>query len=184
MLASPQEQANTEAPVVHYSTISIINPETTLYQWSQVFWLLFPLDRGGRFGGDVVHHTVDPRGLVDDAVGDPGEHIVGDIRPFRGHEIAGRDRTERDRIVVGARVPHDTDTLQAGQDRKILADRIRESRRLQFPRKDRVCLAQDFEFFFRDVAQDAYRKSGPRKGWRMTGVAGSRVPDRPGAPRL
>lgn len=38
---------------------------------------LFPLDRGRRLAGDVVHHPVDAFDLIDDAAADVGQKIVG-----------------------------------------------------------------------------------------------------------
>src|SRR5690348_7047191 len=50
-------------------------------------WLLLPLDGAGWLARDVEHHPVNALHLVDDAVADPGQHLVRDTRPVRGHRV-------------------------------------------------------------------------------------------------
>ena len=67
---------------------------------------LFPLDRRWRLAGHIVHHAVDPRHLVDDAVGRARQQIVRQARPVGGHEVLGGHRAQGDGFLVGARIAH------------------------------------------------------------------------------
>ncbi len=51
------------------------------------FGMLFPLDGRRRLGADVVNHPVDTPDLVDDAVGDACQEILGKPGPIRRHGI-------------------------------------------------------------------------------------------------
>ena len=66
----------------------------------------FPLDRAGRLRRDVVDDAVDAGDFVDDAVGDAGEHVVGQAGPVGRHGVVGGDGAERDDVAVGAEVAH------------------------------------------------------------------------------
>lgn len=46
---------------------------------------------------------VDAAALVRDARGDARQHIVGHAAPIGGHGIFGADRTQHNRVAVGAR---------------------------------------------------------------------------------
>ena len=80
---------------------------------------LFPLDRRRGFAGDVVADAVDAADFVDDADGDAVEHVVGDAGPVGGHEVAGIDGAQRQRVVVRPAVTHDADGAHGGQNSKI-----------------------------------------------------------------
>src|ERR1044071_3396252 len=47
----------------------------------------FPFYRARRLRADVVHHAVDAAHLVDDAVGDLAQDVVGQLRPVRRHPV-------------------------------------------------------------------------------------------------
>ena len=51
---------------------------------------LLPLDRCGRFGGDVVDYAVDPAHLIDDLVRDVGQELVRQVHPVGRHAV-GRE---------------------------------------------------------------------------------------------
>ena len=82
--------------------------------------VLLPLDGRGRLGRDVVAHAVGAGNLGNDAAGDAGQHVVGQLGPVGGHGIAGLDGTQDDRALIGALVAHNADGLNVGQDREIL----------------------------------------------------------------
>ena len=81
---------------------------------------LLPLDCRGRLGRDVVAHAVGAGNLGNDAAGDAGKHVVGQLGPVGGHGIAGLDGSQDDRALVGALVAHNANGLDIGQDRKVL----------------------------------------------------------------
>jgi len=68
-----------------------------------------PFDGGGGFAGDVVHDAVDASDFVDDAVGDAGHNLVGEVDPVGGHEVGGLDGPEGDDVFVAAVIAHDAD---------------------------------------------------------------------------
>src|SRR5689334_23378527 len=63
-------------------------------------WISLPLDRRRRLAGDVVNHAVDASDLVDDAVADGRQDLVGQAGPVGGHEVLGLDGAEGDDRVV------------------------------------------------------------------------------------
>lgn len=72
---------------------------------------LFPLNRSGGFGGDVVDDAVDAVDLVGDAVGDGCEDIIRNSCPVCGHEVIGCDGTDRNDILVCSVIAHNADRL-------------------------------------------------------------------------
>src|SRR5688500_11176394 len=50
-----------------------------------------PLDRGGRLRRDVVDDAIDPAHLVDDAVRQAPQDLVGELRPVGGHSVERAD---------------------------------------------------------------------------------------------
>ena len=60
---------------------------------------LFPLDRGRRFGGNIVHHAVDIIDFVHDAGRDFLKHIPRNARPVRRHAVDRRDGPDADGIL-------------------------------------------------------------------------------------
>ncbi len=52
-----------------------------------ILLLLFPLDCGWWFGGDVVDYAVDAADFVDDLVADLSEELVGKVYPVGSHAI-------------------------------------------------------------------------------------------------
>src|SRR5262249_271485 len=50
---------------------------------------LLPLNGRRRLARDVINDAVHPWHLIDNAVGDPRQHIVRQPRPVRSHEVAG-----------------------------------------------------------------------------------------------
>ena len=85
---------------------------------------LFPLDRGGRCGRNIIDDAVDALDLVDDANGDAVEHIIRDARPVGGHEVRRRDTAQRERIVIRAAGAHNTDRAHIRQHREVLVHRL------------------------------------------------------------
>ena len=71
--------------------------------------ILFPLHRSGGFGGDVVDDTVNAVDLIGDPAGDLGQDVIRKPGPVGGHRILGGDRTQDDRVTIGAAIalhPH------------------------------------------------------------------------------
>src|SRR5574340_200241 len=81
----------------------------------------FPLDRRRRLAADVVDDTVDAAYFVDDAVGDLAEQGVGQFGPVGGHEVLGLHGAQRDHVIIGAAVAHDTDRLHRQKPGKRLS---------------------------------------------------------------
>ena len=54
----------------------------------------FPLNRCRRLAGDIVDHTVDLGDVLDDAVGDAVQQLVGESGPFCGDIVIGIDHPQ------------------------------------------------------------------------------------------
>lgn len=81
----------------------------------------FPLNSRGGLGGNIVDDAVDVGHLIDDADGDPVQHIVGDPGPVGGHEVRGGDTAEGQSIIIGPAIALHTYGAHIGQHREILA---------------------------------------------------------------
>src|SRR5208282_3825616 len=58
--------------------------------------LLLPFDGGGGLAGDVEDDAVDLWDLVGDASGDPGQDVVREPGPVRGHRVLAGHRAQHD----------------------------------------------------------------------------------------
>lgn len=137
--------------------------------------VLFPLDRRGRLGRNVIAHAVGTRDLGNDAAGDAGQHVVGQLGPVGGHGIAGLDGTQDDRALIGALVAHNADGLDVGQDRKVLpaavlgvalAGLLKQALvvGVELLAHDSVGVLEDLELLLVDCTDDADGQTGPGKG--------------------
>ena len=82
--------------------------------------VLFPFDGARGFGGNVVDDAVDAVHLVDDAVGDAGQEIVGEAGPVGGPRVLGGDGADHERVGVGAAVALDADRADRRHHREAL----------------------------------------------------------------
>ncbi len=135
--------------------------------------LLFPLNGGRRFGGDIVHHPVDSVHFIDDPVGDPLECVMWNSGPVSGHAINRRNRPDADRIGIGAGIPHDTHTSEVREGGEVLPDLAVQSCFLDFIPQDRIRFPDDFQLLLRHFTDHANPQPGPGKGWRQTISRGS-----------
>lgn len=138
-------------------------------------YLLFPLDRRGRLGRDVVAHAVGAGDLGNDAARDAGQHVVGQLGPVGGHSIAGLDGTQNDRALISALVAHNANGLDVRQDREILpaavlgvalAGLLKQTLvvGVELLAHDGVGVLEDLELLLVDRADDADGQAGPGKG--------------------
>ena len=86
------------------------------------FHASFPLDGRGRLAGDVIDNTVNAGNFVDNSDADFIQHVIRDTRPIGGHEVAGSHSPQRQGVIIGTAVSHDTYTAGIGEHRKILVD--------------------------------------------------------------
>ncbi len=70
---------------------------------------LLPLNGAGGLGAYVVDDTIDALNLIDDAVGESAQEIVGEVSPVGGHPVSTGDGTDANDVFIGARIAHDTD---------------------------------------------------------------------------
>ena len=124
---------------------------------------LFPLDGGGGLGGDVVDDAVDALYLVYDAGRDLIQHIIGNPRPIRGHEVRGRDAPQGQGIVVGPPVAHDAHAAGIGQHGEVLIDVLLLTRGGDLLPEDGVRVPEGVQFLFGQVADDPDGKAGARE---------------------
>lgn len=97
------------------------SPESLAGQDFRAISFLFPLNSRGGLGGNIVDDAVDVGHLIDDADGDPVQHIVGDPGPVGGHEVRGGDTAEGQSIIIGPAIALHTYGAHIGQHREILA---------------------------------------------------------------
>src|SRR5690606_35462587 len=133
---------------------------------------LLPLDGGGGFAADVVADPVDPTNLVDDAIGDPRQHLVGEPRPIGGHGILTRDRTNRQRVLVRPAIAHYADALHRQEHTEHLPQLAVETRLADFLDDDGVGFAQHVAPRLGDLAQHPHGQPGPREGMAPDHVFG------------
>src|SRR5207248_1129099 len=113
----------------------------------------FPLDRAGRFAGDVEDHAVDALDFVADAVGNAREQFVGDAHPVCSHAVLTFHDPQGDRVFVRSLVAHNADRLYWEQHRKRLPDFVIPIGGFHFALHNRICLAEDRQSLGRDFAQ-------------------------------
>ena len=131
---------------------------------------LFPLHRGGGFGGNVIADTVNALDLVDNAHRHPVQHIIGNAGPVSGHEVVGGHGPEGQSVVIGAAVAHDAHRAGVGQDGKVLVDTVVQTGPGDLIPEDKVGLTEGVGLLLGDVADDADGQAGTGEG-----LAGNQV---------
>ena len=63
--------------------------QTHSYRAYTVIFYLFPLNRGRRFTGHVIHNAVYALHFVDNTAGHGVQDFIGDTGPITGHAVAG-----------------------------------------------------------------------------------------------
>src|SRR5437899_3169221 len=139
---------------------------------SQIFWWTcsprrmltsFPLDRRGRLGRNVVHHSIHSGHLVRDARGYALEEVVREACPIRGHEVLGRDRAQREQRTVRSVVALHAHAADGREHRKRLRNASVQVRRAQLLDEDRIRSAKRVESLAVDGADHAHRETGARE---------------------
>ena len=125
----------------------------------------FPLDGCGGFGGDIVDNAVDMGHLIDNADGDPVQHLIGDTGPVGGHEVRGGDAAEGQRIVIRPAIALNAHGAHIGQHREILVHGALQMGLGNLVPENKVRKAQCIQLFLGDLADDADGKSR-QNGWR------------------
>ncbi len=135
-------------------------------------YLLFPLDCGWRFGGDVVAYAVYAAHFVDDFVADLGEELVGKVCPVGCHGIGRSDGTERYGTFVGAFVAHHAYALHRQQDYAGLPYFVVESGVAQTLDEDMIGILEHGHFFAGNLAENAHCQTGTGEGVALDEVFG------------
>ena len=125
--------------------------------------VLFPLDRSGGLGGDIVHDAVYAGDLVYDTAGSLVEDVIRDARPVSGHKVARGDAAQREGVIVGAAVAHDADRAGVGQNGEVLVDLSVKTCICDLLTENRVRLAQNVALLLGDLAGDADAEAGTRE---------------------
>src|SRR5215207_8923397 len=123
----------------------------------------FPLYGAGRLAGNVQRHAVDAGHLVDDAVADLLQQVVGESGPVCGHRVVGGDGPNHNRVGVGPRVAHDADGVDRRQYGEALPQLAVEACVSYLILQHGVGLAKDLEPLRRDVPYDPDREPWPRE---------------------
>src|SRR5829696_5598775 len=121
----------------------------------------FPLYGAGRLAGNVQRHAVDAGHLVDDAVADLLQQVVGESGPVCGHRVVGGDSPDDDGVGVGPRVAHDADGVDRRQYGEALPQLAVEACVSYLVLQHGVGLAKNREPLCRDVPYDPDREPWP-----------------------
>src|SRR5262245_49741706 len=107
-----------------------------------------PLDRAGRFGGDIVDDAVHAFDLVDDAGRDGGQDLVREPRPIRRHGVLADYGAERDDLRVRPVVAHDPHGAHRQQHGEGLPERAAQAGGLDLLLHDGVGIPDHAEPLF------------------------------------
>src|SRR5439155_5470388 len=91
--------------------------------WRRVT-LLFPFNRGRRFGAYIIDHAVYSTDFIYNPATDSPQHLRRKRKPIRRHPIPTRHRPQRDHVIVRAEVSHHADRLDREQHREGLPDLV------------------------------------------------------------
>jgi len=121
---------------------------------------LFPLNRAGRFRGDIVGHPVDAFDFVDDPRGGFAKKIMLEGVIIRRHPVHRRDRPQSAYIIIGTPVAHHPDAAHRQQHHKSLPDIVIQPVFADLVDKNRVRRAQNVQFGAGQIAGTTDRQSG------------------------
>src|SRR5215203_5554873 len=121
----------------------------------------FPLYSTGRLAGNVQRHTVDAGHLVDDAVADLLQQVVGESGPVCGHRVVGGDSPDDDGVRISSGIAHDADGVYSRQYGEALPQLAVEPCVSYLVLQHGVGFAKDLEPFCRNVPYDPDRE--PRR---------------------
>ena len=127
---------------------------------------LFPLNRCWRFGGDIVYHAVNAGNLIHNTAADLRQHLIGNPRPIAGHTVYAGNGTDRNGVVVGTPVAHNTHAADVRQNGEVLPDLAIQPGTGNLFSEDCIRLPDDKELVLRDLTEATDRKA--RAGERLT----------------
>src|SRR5215203_5561520 len=123
----------------------------------------FPLYSTGRLAGNVQRHTVDAGHLVDDAVADLLQQVVGESGPVCGHRVVGGDSPDDDGVRISSGIAHDADGVDRRQYGEALPQLAVEPCVSYLVLQHGVSFAKDLQPLCRDVPYDPDREPWPRE---------------------
>ena len=128
---------------------------------------LFPLYGCGRLAGNIVDYPADSVNLIDYAVGDTSEQLIGKMSPVSGHEVNSLNGAECNDILVLSSVALDTYRLYRKEYGKCLADLVIPACLAELLEEDGVCPAEQIAVLLLNLSEYSYSKTG----------AGERMPE-------
>ena len=105
--------------------------------------VLFKLNRSRRFTRQIIHYTVYALHLIYNSCHNLLQYLEWNLGAIRGHEIAGVDCTECNRVVIGTLVAHNADTSHIGQCCEILSKVLGKSCLGDLLAVDVICILHD-----------------------------------------
>src|SRR5215211_7254476 len=121
----------------------------------------FPLYGAGRFAGNVQRDAVDAGHLVDDAVADLLQQVVGESGPVRSRRVVGGDGPDHYRVRICPGIAHDADGVYSRQYSEALPQLAVEPCVSYLVLQHGVGFAKDLEPLCRDVPYDPDREPWP-----------------------
>ena len=125
--------------------------------------VLFPLDGGGRFAGDVVAYAVHAFDLVDDAGRDAGEDFLRHADPIGCHAVMAAHDAQGDGVVIGSFVSHDAHRADGQKNGEGLPNFIIPLGGSHFLDHDGIGLAHDAQALGVDSSDNANGESRTRE---------------------
>ena len=132
---------------------------------------LFPLDGGGRLGGDIVDDAVNAFDFIDDPAGNAVQDFVGQLVPVGGHAVETLNGAHGDDVFVGPVVAHNADGLDRQQHGEVLPDIEVIFHFQNFLADAQIGKLEQFDAFPGDLAKNAYGETGAGEGLAVDDVA-------------
>src|SRR6185312_9853197 len=120
---------------------------------------LFPFNGGWRLGTDVVDHPVYPGNLVHDAVGDGGQHLIGQRGPIGRHAVFRLHRANGAGESIGAQIAHYAHRPHRQEHGEGLPQPSVQPGALDLLHRNRIGLLHESNFLGGDLAQNPDRQA-------------------------
>ena len=143
-------------------------PETRINTGFPKHFCLLKLNRSRRFTRQIIHYTVYALHLIYNSCHNLLQYLKWNLGAIRGHEIAGIDCPERDCVIVGTLITHNTDTAHVGQCCEILSKVLGKSCLGNLFAVDVICILFDTYLLFSYTVVEEYNAIGD--AMKMRGI--------------
>src|SRR5829696_6731996 len=110
--------------------------------------------------------------LIDDAIADSSQRVVGETGPVGGHCVFRSDSSHRANATVGPIVAHDADRANGQENGEVLPNLSACAQCVDLFAHHRVRASQQLEILPRDRPNDAYGEARAREGLAVDDLGG------------